>query len=471
MKLTDLPDQQALYLLLCELDSRQNTDRLRSYEPYPKQLEFHAAGATFRERLLRAGNQNGKTYPTGMEVAMHLTGMYPDWWPGRRWDRPIIAWAGSDTGETTRDNPQRQLCGLVGEFGTGSIPKRLMGTKKLAMGTADLYDYVKVKHVSGGWSTLRFKPYAQGRQKWQGPPVDMVWYDEEPPAPIYDEGLARTIATGGMVALSFTPLLGMSEVVRRFLMETSGDRSDTNLTIEDAQHIPADERAKIIAGFPAHEREARAKGVPTLGSGRIFPVPESELQWQTTALPPHVVYLGGLDFGWDHPTAAVKCAWDKDSDTFYVITAYKRSEQTPLIHAGALRPLGDWLPWAWPHDGLQHDKGSGKKLSDQYRDQGLKMFRERATFPDGSFGVEAGLMEMLDAMQTGRFKVAAHLENWFEEYRLYHRKDGKVEKIYDDLLSATRYAWMMRRFAVPEGGEQYAEETYDYDSREGGWMS
>ena len=80
-------------------------------------------------------------------------------------------------------------------------------------------------------------------------------------------------------------------------------------------------------------------------------------------------------------------------------------------------------------------------------------------------------MEMLDAMQTGRFKVAAHLENWFEEYRLYHRKDGKVEKIYDDLLSATRYAWMMRRFAVPEGGEQYAEETYDYDSREGGWMS
>ena len=352
MKLADLPENQRLFLLLSELRSRQNTDRLRSYEPYPKQFEFHEAGSDHRERLLRAGNQNGKTYSAGMELAYHLTGLYPEWWPGRKWDRPIIAWAGSDTGETTRDNPQRQLIGLVGEFGTGSIPKRLIGTNKSAMGVADLIDYAKIKHVSGGWSTLRFKPYAQGRQKWQGPPVDYIWLDEEPPAEIYDEGLARTIATGGCVSLSFTPLLGMSDVVRRFLMESSEDRHDTNMTIHDALHIPEEERERIIAAFAPHEREARAKGVPTLGSGRIFPVAESELEWTAEQLPPHVVYLGGIDFGWDHPTAAVKCAWDKDSDTFYVITAYKRNEQTPLIHSGALKPWGDWLPWAWPHDGL-----------------------------------------------------------------------------------------------------------------------
>ena len=469
MKLEDLSENQRLYLLLKELQSRQNTDRLKSYEPYPKQFEFHEAGSNHRERLLRAGNQNGKTYSAGMELAYHLTGMYPDWWPGRRWDRPIIAWAGSDTGETTRDNPQRQLIGLVGEFGTGSIPKRLIGTNKSAMGVADLIDYAKIKHITGGWSTLRFKPYAQGRQKWQGPPVDYIWLDEEPPAEIYDEGLARTIATGGCVTLSFTPLLGMSEVVRRFLMETSEDRHDTNMTIEDALHIPAEERDRIIAAFAPHEREARAKGVPTLGSGRIFPVAESELEWTASALPPHVVYLGGIDFGWDHPTAAVKCAWDKDSDVFYVITAYKRSEQTPLIHAGALRPWGDWLPWAWPHDGLQHDKGSGKKLADQYSDHGLEMMPSKATFPDGSNGVEAGIVEMLDAMKTGRFKVAAHLHDWWEEFRLYHRDNGKVVKEFDDLMSATRYAWMMRRHAVVEGGDDYGDDYYQ--QREGGWMA
>ena len=458
-----------MYLLLSELRSRQNTDRLRHYVPYPKQAEFHKAGKTARERLLRAGNQNGKTYCAGMETAMHLTGIYPEWWEGRRWDRPIVCWAGSDTGETTRGNPQRALIGPVGEVGTGCIPRRLIGTKRLAMGTADLYDYVKIKHASGGWSTLYQKPYSQGRQKWQGPPVDFVWLDEEPPAEIYDEGLARTIATGGCVILSFTPLLGMSEVVRRFLMETSNDRHDTNMTIEDAEHIPAEERARIIAGFAPHEREARAKGVPTLGSGRIFPVAESELEWTAETLPPHVVYLGGIDFGWDHPTAAVKCAWDKDSDTFYVITAYKRSEQTPLIHSGALKPWGDWLPWAWPHDGLQHDKGSGQKLADQYAAHGLAMMPSKATFQDGSNGVEAGIMEMLDAMQTGRFKVAKHLHDWWEEFRLYHRDNGRVVKEFDDLMSATRYAWMMRRHAVQDGGDQYGEE-FEYQ-RAGGWMT
>jgi len=468
VKLQDLPAQQQTYLLLKALESRRNTDRLRHYVPYKKQAEFHSAGANYRERLLRAGNQQGKTFSGGMEMAYHLTGLYPDWWKGRKWDRPIVAWAGSDTAETTRDNPQRALLGMVGEWGTGAVPQRLIGTSKSALGVADLLDYVKIKHVTGGWSTLRLKPYAQGRQKWQGPPVDCVWFDEEPPEDIYDEGLARTIATRGMAYLTFTPLLGMSEVVRRFLMESSDDRHDTNMTIEDAEHIPPEERERIIAGFAPHEREARAKGVPTLGSGRIFPVPESDLEWETKDLPPHFVWIGGLDFGWEHPTAAVKCAWDRDTDTFYVVQAYRRPEATPLVHAGALRPWGDWLPWSWPHDGLQHDKGSGQKLADQYRGQGLNMLPKKATFPDGSNGVEAGLMEMLDAMKTGRFKVAKHLYDWWDEFRLYHRENGKVVKEFDDLLSATRYAWMMRRHAVREHGEP--EDEYEYQRGSAGWM-
>ena len=106
------------------------------------------------------------------------------------------------------------------------------------------------------------------------------------------------------------------------------------------------------------------------------------------------------------------------------------------------------MPTAWPHDGLQHDKGSGEQLAIQYAAAGLKMLKDRATFEDGSNGVEAGLMEMLERMQTGRFKVFGHLEDWFGEFRLYHRKDGKVVKLQDDLLSATRYALMMKRKAI-----------------------
>lgn len=330
------------------------------------------------------------------------------------------------------------------------------------MGVANLLDYIRVRHVSGRWSTLRFKHYSQGRQKWQGPPIDLLWYDEEPPADIYDEGLARTIATGGMAQMTFTPLLGMSEVVRRFLMEDSSARADTNMTIDDAEHIPEGERARIIASFPEHEREARAKGIPTLGSGRIFPVAESLLSWEYESVPRYFVHIGGIDFGWDHPTAAVQCAWDRDSDTFYVLKAYKRREATPLIHAGALRPWGAWLPWAWPHDGYQHDKGgSGQQLKEQYTEQGINMLQEHAKFDDGSNGVEAGLMQMLEAMETGRFKVASHLNEWWEEFRLYHRDQGKVVKEFDDLMAATRYAWMMRRFAVPEGSGWSGDLNYE----------
>ena len=364
-----------------------------------------------------------------------------------------MAWASSDTGETTRDNPQRALLGPVGEeIGVGSIPRRLLGTKKAAVGVADLLDYIKVRHVSGGWSTLRFKYYAQGRQKWQGPPIDVIWYDEEPPPDIYSEGTARLIATGGMEYTTFTPLLGMSEVVRQFLKDPGPDRHDTNMTIHDAEHIPVEERERIIAGFPPHEREARSQGIPILGSGRIFPIGDSVISIEPFPIPAYFARIGAIDFGWDHPTAAVELAWDRDNDVVYVTKAYRRSETPVLTHAATLKTWGQlnneqWLPWSWPHDGLQHDKGSGQGLAAQYRKHGLKLLKDRATFPDGSNGVEAGLMDMLDRMETGRLKVFNHLEEWFDEFRLYHRKDGKVEKEYDDLMSATRYGIMMLRKA------------------------
>ena len=121
------------------------------------------------------------------------------------------------------------------------------------------------------------------------------------------------------------------------------------------------------------------------------------------------------------------------------------------MFAGAVKPWGMWLPWAWPHDGLQHDKGSGVQLAQQYREQQINLLQERATFDDGKTnGLEAGVLEMLERMQTGRWKVFSHLSEWFEEFRMYHRKNGLIVKEREDLISSSRYAMMMRRFAVPE---------------------
>jgi hypothetical protein len=202
-----------------------------------------------------------------------------------------------------------------------------------------------------------------------------------------------------------------------------------------------------------------------MGSGRVFPVQEELVSIPAFDIPSHWPQIAGLDFGWDHPSAGVRMAWDRDADILYVIAAHRAREQTPLMFATAVKGWGAWLPWAWPHDGLQHDKGSGEQLAAQYRNHGLKMLAERATFEDGSNGVEAGISEMYDRMATGRLRVFAHLNDWWEEFRLYHRKNGLIVKENDDLLSATRYGMMMRRMAQVRLKKQARELEM-----EGGWM-
>ncbi len=245
------------------------------------------------------------------------------------------------------------------------------------------------------------------------------------------------------------------------------------MTIDDAEHYTEVQRAEIIASYPAHERDARIKGIPTLGSGRVFPIADDDVAEDAFAIPSHWPVIGALDFGWDHPTAAIKLAWDRDADIIHVIAAYRAREATPLIHAASLKPWGLGLPWAWPHDGLQHDTGSGDQLAEIYRGQGLKMLPERATFEDGTSGVEAGIAEMLIRMETGRLKVFLHLLEWFDEFRLYHRKNGLIVKERDDLMSSTRYGIMMRRFAKPDAAKAPIDLklTKPRSGRVGAWMS
>ena len=157
-------------------------------------------------------------------------------------------------------------------------------------------------------------------------------------------------------------------------------------------------------------------------------------------------------------------AWDRDNDVVHIYDAYRVKEATPAVHSLAIKARGEWIPVAWPHDGLQHDKGSGEELAKQYAKFGVRMLKDKATHaPDkkageqegeGGNGVEAGLMMMLDRMQTGKLKVAKHLNDWFEEFRLYHREDGKIVKVGDDLMSATRYGLMMLRHAKTPTVEQ-----------------
>lgn len=205
-----------------EAAKRKRYNKLIDYQPYPKQSEFHKAGKTYRERLFLGGNRVGKTECGAAEMAFHLTGLYPDWWEGKRFSAPVRAWAAGITGESSRDVVQEKLFGPPDRrdsWGCGMIPKHCIGDIATGRGIANAIDMCSVKHVTGGWSSLAFKSYEKGREKWQGAALEVIWMDEESPIDIYTEALTRTNETGGIVYMTCTPLLGMSEVMRRFLME------------------------------------------------------------------------------------------------------------------------------------------------------------------------------------------------------------------------------------------------------------
>src|SRR5262245_61830134 len=174
--------QAAIARLETEKARRAAENRLAAYKPYPVQKRFHDAGAVHRERLFMAANRVGKTQCGAAEMAIHLTGDYPDYWKGKRFERPVRAWASGVTNESTRDVVQEKLLGpplREWEYGSGMIPKAAIGNVVKAQGIAGLVDTVNVKHISGEYSTLQFKSYERGREKWQGAGLEVIWLDEE----------------------------------------------------------------------------------------------------------------------------------------------------------------------------------------------------------------------------------------------------------------------------------------------------
>ena len=417
---------------------------------YPWQAEFHNAGIDHPERILLAGNRVGKTQSAAAEVAMHMTGDYPPWWKGRRFTTPTKGWTGVERTEDSKDVVQMALLGPEGEHGTGWIPRdRLLKVTYRQAGVASVVDTIRVKHKSGGTSHCTLKTYQMEAKGWRGARLHWVWLDEECKQDIYTESQTRVLDNRGIVFMTFTPLLGPTEVVRHFLDAEPGSGIYVkNVSWDDAPHLDPDEKARLWKSYPAHERDARARGQPMLGSGAIFPIDDKDITCDPFEMPDFYYRINGVDFGIDHPAATAFCSWDRDNDIFYVYDCYKTAGETPVYHAEAIKKRGVWIPNAWPHDGLQRDKGSGIALKDLYRRHGLYMLREHAHYPDerGNHR-EPGIIEMYEWMRTGRFKVFSHLSQWFEEKRLYHRKDGQIVAKYDDILSATRMAFIMRRLA------------------------
>lgn len=464
-QLAGLGDAELLQTLELLAQHKQQ-NKLDFFKPYPVQQEFYTLGASKQERMLFAGNQMGKSYAGAAECAYHLTGLYPDWWQGRRWDRAVKAWAAGESTTVTRDVAQTLLCGEPGveeAFGTGLIPRHLFADRPtLARGAvADAYDTIQVRHASGGISTLQFKSYEQGRKKFQGRTLDFVWWDEEPPMDVYIEGNARWSATHGMSYMTFTPLQGYSAVVCRFLRPDGSEspaalamRGHLTMGYKDALHMSPEMIESLLAKYPKHEWHARMNGEPLLGSGAVFLVDTDAIKFpRSKHIPNEFAKLWGIDFGVTHPFGAVLIAWDRDYDIVYVLHTYRRANATPLVHSEAMRAIDANAPVAWPHDGEKREENKTGEFAPLYKKFDLKMLPNHATWPQGGFSTEAAIVEMQQRFEKaggpGGIMICEDLDDLFEEIRMYHRKDGLLVKERDDLLSALFKALMMKRYARP----------------------
>lgn len=214
-----------------EIERREKRNVIQTYfdtpairAEYAKQLQWFKHGAVHNECALFGGNRSGKTVAGCYQDTLHATGLYPDWWKGRRFDHPTEGWVAGDTSKTARDILQLGLLGKPGDadaLGTGMIPGDLIIRTTTKHGLADAVESVFVKHVSGGVSTIQFKSYDQGRTAFQGTSQHYIHLDEEPPLEVYTECLLRTMTVNGIILLTATPLEGLTQLMLEFLPELS----------------------------------------------------------------------------------------------------------------------------------------------------------------------------------------------------------------------------------------------------------
>lgn len=406
---------------------------------YKKHMDFFAAGEDFTERAFIAGNRCGKTLTGLCELYWHCSGKYPKWWKGKRFNRPVVCWLAGDRSEIIRDGMQPLLVGHT-EFGTGIIPKEDFADKPDAMpGCPNGFGQYFIKHISGGISKIIVKTYNAGKNAFESAAVDVIMLDEEAPLDIYVECQMRTATTGGIVYLTFTPDSGLTDTVLHFLSKSKpGEPSKFVSCVgwRDVPHLAEDVKQKLLATIPPHLRAVKTEGVPYLGAGAIYPIPESEIVVEPFKIPSYWPRAYALDPSWNR-TAAVWGAYCQEEDCWYIYAEYCRTQSEYSIHADAIKAKGQWIHGVIDPAAAGLGRGKdGIAFLEAYENLGLNI--EMA-----NNSVDLGIEEVYNRLSTGRIKFFSNLQNLLFEYRIYRRNDkGRIVKDMDDCLDALRYLIM-----------------------------
>lgn len=439
-----------------------------SRDKYKAHIKFINGSKDHSQLAFIAANRTGKTFTGAYIMACHLTGLYPDWWEGRKYNSPVNAWAAGINNQTTKDVIQNELLGPVNDLGSGMIPRHLIVGKPLRKpGAGEALEVVRVRHATGGISELAFKSYEQGREAFQGTKKQVIWLDEEPSdESIYSECLMRLMDAHrpGIIYCTFTPLFGFKGIAKKFLPNLQS-RADGSVKDEpdlfaiqtswdDVPHLTEADKERGLKGALPYEREARSKGIPSLGSGVIYPFMDQKITCDPFPIPAWWPKAYGLDTGWNK-TAAVFGAIDPDSGVVYVYNEYVAGQSHPAIHAHAIRQRGSYLIGAADAFGVNGE--DGRKMLDVYLAEGLNLVKadKRST--------DTGILIVSQMFEADRLKIFNTCLNTLEERRSYHRdKDGKIVKQDDHAMDALRYLCQvgLNYAETPSSGNIGSDDDY-----------
>lgn len=208
----------------------------------------------------------------------------------------------------------------------------------------------------------------------------------------------------------------------------------------DCPHLSEQQIAEQIASTPPYQLDARSKGIPILGKGKVYALDENDYITTPFEIPSYWPQAYGMDADWNR-TAVVWGAWDKQSDIVYGWSEHFGGQMPPAVHADAIRSRGAWMVGAM--DPSTHGKISpldGKRLSEAYLDLGLDLV-------NADNAVEAGIFSVYQRMSAGRLKIFSTCTKLRSQLLIYRRgDDGRVIKEQDDLPDALRYLIMTGMF-------------------------
>lgn len=340
------------------------------------------------------------------------------------------------------------------------IPRKFLDVETMvgARKTSTKIPSFQVKYgETGRYSTVEFKSYDQSRDAFEGT-ERCVWFDEEPPIDIYTEAITRTMTGDSIVIITFTPLEGMSDVIKNFTGGgdyTEGEKGPGKVLItqtwDDVPHLSEQTKNEMLQSYPEYQRLARSKGIPELGSGAVWPVSESTFVIEPFKIPSHWKRVFALDFGWTAPTAILWCAIDTESGTHYIYAEHYFKERAPMFHAEAIKTRNKIAGFDIP--GLCDPSGGGRGQHDGQ--QARKIYEEdfKIIMQPANNSKEAGLMKTLEMFNRGNIKVFSTCKNFLEEFRVYQRNKKGDAVGADHLCDCLRYICMSGWDIAKSGAE------------------